>query len=75
MYEDESVLIGDEFCELIGGAGTYSNFITEINAEVLNVRKRLKKRVLRFVLWKTWFKIIESLIAWAFHSKYGHNCL
>lgn len=32
MHEDESVLIGDEFWNLIGGEGTYSNFITEVNA-------------------------------------------
>lgn len=32
MQEDESVLIGDEFWELIGGKGTYANFIQEINS-------------------------------------------
>ena len=31
MQEDESVLIGDEFWELIGGEGTYSKFVTEVN--------------------------------------------
>jgi hypothetical protein len=31
MHEDESVLIGDEFWDLIGGTGTYETFITEIN--------------------------------------------
>ena len=32
MHKDESVLIGDEFWDLIGGEGTYSNFIKEINS-------------------------------------------
>ena len=31
MHTDESVLIGDEFWDLIGGTGTYANFIKEIN--------------------------------------------
>ncbi len=30
MQQDDSVLIGNEFWELIGGEGTYSNFIKEI---------------------------------------------
>ncbi|MFN6143535.1 MAG: TdeIII family type II restriction endonuclease [Pseudanabaena sp.] len=32
MHKDESVLIGDEFWDLIGGEGTYSNFIQEVNS-------------------------------------------
>lgn len=31
MQSDSSVLIGDEFWDLIGGKGTYTNFIKEIN--------------------------------------------
>lgn len=31
MHKDESVLIGDEFWDLIGGEGTYNNFIQEVN--------------------------------------------
>ncbi len=32
MKNDSSVLIGDEFWELIGGENTYNKFITEVNA-------------------------------------------
>ena len=31
MRNDESVLIGNEFWDLIGGEGTYSAFIEEVN--------------------------------------------
>jgi hypothetical protein len=31
MQNDKSILIRNEFCELIVGKGTYNNFITEIN--------------------------------------------
>lgn len=31
MHTDESVLIGNEFWDLIGGDGTYETFITEVN--------------------------------------------
>lgn len=31
MQNDNSVLIGNEFWELIGGKGTYNNFIKEVN--------------------------------------------
>jgi hypothetical protein len=46
MYEDESVLIGDEFWELIGGAGTYSNFITEINVLGKDYKERIYREFL-----------------------------
>ena len=41
MRNDESVLIGNEFWELIGGEGTYKNFITEINS----LGKEYKERI------------------------------
>jgi hypothetical protein len=43
MHTDESVLIGDEFWELIGGKGAYKNFIKEIN----NLGKDYKERIYR----------------------------
>jgi hypothetical protein len=41
MHEDESVLIGNEFWDLIGGGGTYQTFITEVN----NLGKEYKERI------------------------------
>lgn len=46
MYEDESVLIGDEFWELIGGKGTYENFIQEINILGKDYRERIYREFL-----------------------------
>lgn len=46
MHNDESVLIGDDFWELIGGVGTYQNFITEINL----LGKEYKERIYRAFL-------------------------
>ena len=46
MQNDESVLIGNEFWELIGGNGTYENFITEINKLGLHYRERIYKEFL-----------------------------
>jgi hypothetical protein len=43
MTSDESVLIGDEFWELIGGAGTYQFFIEEVNG----LGKEYKERIYR----------------------------
>jgi len=43
MYEDASVLIGDEFWDLIGGEGTYKNFITEVN----KLGRQYKERIYR----------------------------
>lgn len=43
MRNDESVLIGDEFWELIGGKNTYANFISEIN----KLGKSYKERIYR----------------------------
>ncbi len=43
MYEDESVLIGNEFWDLIGGEGTYTAFITEVN----KLGKEYKERIYR----------------------------
>lgn len=41
MQHDECVLIGDEFWELIGGEGTYGNFIAEINLLGKKYRERI----------------------------------
>jgi len=46
MYEDESVLIGDEFWNLIGGEGTYGNFITEINGLGKDYKERIYREFL-----------------------------
>lgn len=43
MQNDEAVLIGNEFWELIGGKGTYKSFITEIN----KLGKEYKERIYR----------------------------
>lgn len=46
MQNDESVLIGDEFWELIGGEGTYNNFITEVNLLGQDYRERIYREFL-----------------------------
>ncbi len=46
MHNDESVLIGNEFWELIGGKGTYKNFITEINSLGKEYRERIYREFL-----------------------------
>jgi len=46
MHNDESVLIGDEFWELIGGKGTYKNFISEINLLGNKYRERIYREFL-----------------------------
>lgn len=46
MREDESVLIGNEFWELIGGEGTYNNFIKEVNMLGQEYRERIYKEFL-----------------------------
>ena len=43
MHEDGSVLIGNEFWDLIGGKGTYKAFISEIN----KLGKEYKERIYR----------------------------
>jgi hypothetical protein len=43
MQEDASVLIGNEFWDLIGGDGTYNTFITEVN----KLGKEYKERIYR----------------------------
>jgi hypothetical protein len=43
MHEDASVLIGNEFWDLIGGEGTYKTFITEVN----KLGKEYKERIYR----------------------------
>ncbi|MEA5458077.1 TdeIII family type II restriction endonuclease [Arcicella sp. LKC2W] len=47
MQKDESVLIGDEFWELIGGKGTYSNFIKEVNFLGKEYRERIYREFLQ----------------------------
>jgi len=46
MHNDESVLIGNEFWELIGGKGTYNNFISEINSLGKEYRERIYREFL-----------------------------
>jgi hypothetical protein len=46
MKRDASVLIGNEFWELIGGEGTYSNFIKEINELGEAYRERIYREFL-----------------------------
>jgi Type II restriction endonuclease, TdeIII len=46
MHNDSSVLIGDEFWELIGGNGTYENFIKEINLLGKVYRERIYREFL-----------------------------
>lgn len=46
MHNDSSVLIGDEFWELIGGKGTYKNFISEINLLGKEYRERIYREFL-----------------------------
>ncbi len=46
MHEDESVLIGDEFWELIGGEGTYRNFIKEVNSLGAGYKERIYREFL-----------------------------
>lgn len=41
MLNDKSVLIGKEFWDFIGGAGTYENFINEINRIGVDYRERI----------------------------------
>ncbi len=43
MRKDESVLIGGEFWDLIGGEGTYANFISEVNLLGRDYRERIYK--------------------------------
>lgn len=46
MHKDESVLIGNEFWDLIGGTGTYNNFIKEINVLGKDYRERIYREFL-----------------------------
>lgn len=46
MHNDESVLIGNEFWDLIGGKGTYKNFISEINSLGKDYRERIYREFL-----------------------------
>ncbi|MEL6719106.1 MAG: TdeIII family type II restriction endonuclease [Bacteroidota bacterium] len=46
MRNDESVLIGTEFWELIGGKGTYKNFITKINSLGQEYKERIYREFL-----------------------------
>lgn len=46
MQSDKSVLIGDEFWDLIGGSGTYQNFIKEINLLGNEYRERIYREFL-----------------------------
>jgi hypothetical protein len=46
MHNDESVLIGNEFWDLIGGEGAYKNFIKEINELGVEYRERIYREFL-----------------------------
>lgn len=46
MRQDPSVLIGGEFWDLIGGAGTYANFINEVNSLGKEYRERIYREYL-----------------------------
>jgi hypothetical protein len=46
MQHDNSVLIGNEFWDLIGGEGTYSHFVNEINAIGKEYKARIYKEFL-----------------------------
>ena len=46
MRSDPSVLIGDEFWDLIGGKGTYQAFISSINSLGLEYRNRIYREYL-----------------------------
>ena len=46
MHNDKSVLIGNEFWDLIGGVGTYKNFISEVNLLGKEYRQRIYKEFL-----------------------------
>ena len=43
MQNDEAVLIGNEFWELIGGEGTYKSFINQVN----KLGKEYKEQIYR----------------------------
>ncbi len=47
MQIDNSVLIGNEFWELIGGKGTYLNFIKEVNLLGKDYRERIYREFLQ----------------------------
>jgi len=46
MTHDESVLIGEEFWDMIGGKGTYQNFISEINKLGISYKERIYREFL-----------------------------
>jgi Type II restriction endonuclease, TdeIII len=46
MQEDSSVLIGNEFWDLIGGTGTYLHFIKEVNLLGKSYRERIYREFL-----------------------------
>ena len=46
MVNDPSVLIGEEFWNLIGGRGTYKTFISEINKLGLEYKERIYREYL-----------------------------
>lgn len=49
MHSDKSVLIGKEFWDLIGGEGTYENFISEINTIGIGYRERIYREFLGII--------------------------
>jgi hypothetical protein len=47
MQTDKCVLIGDEFWDMIGGEGTYNNFIKEINLLGTAYKERIYREFLK----------------------------
>jgi hypothetical protein len=47
LQKDPTVLIGNEFWDLIGGEGTYQNFIHEINLLGIEYRARIYREFLQ----------------------------
>jgi len=46
MHKEKSVLIGNEFWDLIGGKGTYENFIKEVNLLGTKYKERIYREFL-----------------------------
>jgi hypothetical protein len=49
MHHDKSVLIGNEFWDLVGGKNTYQNFITEINKLGEGYKEQIYREFLRII--------------------------
>lgn len=47
MHKDESVLISNEFWDLIGGKGTYDILISELNSLSKDFKERIYREYLK----------------------------